>query len=115
MQQSSDCHFDSFSGMGLSDIPSLDKYLSQAYPNIKKSFSKTIGESYTVNHCQHCKSIQGYNYVVTDPHEIFSELTFEYKMDEFLDTIIPFDLVKPSQEDISDSFKWLETYFSPEE
>ncbi|UYO64377.1 topoisomerase DNA-binding C4 zinc finger domain-containing protein [Acetobacterium wieringae] len=107
-------HFSYFSGMGLSDIPSLDKYLSRFYPNIKEGYSRTIGERYIANHCEHCNSIQGYNYVVTDPHGIFSELNVEYKMDGYLDQLIPFDLIKPSHEEISDSFEWLETYFSSE-
>lgn len=100
--------FEFFSGMGLSNIPSLDIVMSQIYPTIKKSYSKTIAESYVANHCAHCKAIQGYNYVVTDPHEIHNELEFEYSMDKYFDRHIPFDLVNPSQEEITDSFEWIE-------
>lgn len=107
--------FDSFSGIGLSDLPSLDNYLCELLENISSSYSRTVNDHYVANHCQYCGALQGYNYVVEDPHEIFGDLIIKNNMDKYLFTTIPFQTIETSLSEIKDCFEELRTFFIPEE
>lgn len=76
--------FSSVHGIGLGDIPCIDNIISSKYPSIIMSYSNTLKNSYIANTCQHCKALQGRNYVVSDPHEIINELYHEHTMEKYL-------------------------------
>ena len=59
---------------GIGDIKYLDELLMKEYPTIKVKYSATLKMKYPANTCVYCKSLQGRNYVVDDPHEIYDEL-----------------------------------------
>ena len=70
--------------IGIGDVPFIDRILIEKYKNIKLIRSKTINEEYVANVCEHCGCLQGHNYVVDDPHEIYEELIHEKKMEKYL-------------------------------
>lgn len=76
--------FRSVHGIGLGDIPCIDKIISGKYPSVTMSYSNTTKSSYMANLCQHCKALQGRNYVVHDPHEIINDLWHERTMEKYL-------------------------------
>lgn len=78
------------SEMGIGDIPILDEYLKKQITTIKDCYSKTKEETYIANTCEHCGALQGYNYVVDDPHEIFDDLYGTNTMEKYLFTKIPY-------------------------
>ena len=98
-----DEYFESLGFIGLGDIETIDKLLSLKYPTICKKFSKTINESYFANTCEHCKALQGRNYVVDDPHEIMHEL-FYNGMDKYFVENIPYEKAKVSLNEIKSLF-----------
>ncbi len=63
-----------FSNVGLGDIKTLDEEMEKKYKNIRVMYSKTTNSKYYANACEKCGKIQGKNYVVDDPHEIFDSL-----------------------------------------
>lgn len=75
--------------MGVGYIPYLDVIIAKKYPALKVCYSRTVDESYMANTCEHCGALQGRNYVVDDPHEIFNELFFEDNMAQYLIDILP--------------------------
>lgn len=77
-------HFRSRHGIGLGDLRSIDKRLEDELSSIKMRYSKTIKESYVANICIHCGVTQGYQYTVSDPHEIFYELILTRDMEKYL-------------------------------
>lgn len=72
-----DDYLENTSCFGLGDIKSLDEVLAGIIPSIKKRRYDTS------NYCIHCDAIQGKNYVVIDPHEIYGELFHEHTMNKF--------------------------------
>lgn len=68
-----------FRRIGLGDIPELDKLMIQKYNTIKTCFTKRTEYRYknATNTCEHCGAVQGYFYVVEDPHE--ANIEFEHK------------------------------------
>ncbi|MDR5591126.1 topoisomerase DNA-binding C4 zinc finger domain-containing protein [Christiangramia sp. SM2212] len=70
-------------GLGVGDVPWIDSYLKNNISTVKDCYSKIINSTYTANTCQHCGRLQGKNYVVDDPHEIFTELFHEKSMNKF--------------------------------
>lgn len=79
--------------VGIGSFESLDRCLRLAYPSITQKYSRTVNGIYTANTCVHCGSLQGRNYVVEDPHEIFHEYFFEENLDKFLVARINFAAV----------------------
>ena len=75
--------FSGMFGVGVGDIPILDKLVGSEVDSAKKQYSKTSNSSYISNACIHCNSIQGKFYVVEDPHEISNELRYR-DMKKFL-------------------------------
>jgi hypothetical protein len=76
-----DDYFIDFHGIGIGDLPSsIDKMLCDKYPTIKYDFNKACA----LNHCIHCGVLQGRNYVVDDPHEIFDDLLHDRNMKKYL-------------------------------
>lgn len=71
-----------FRGIGIGDIEYFDKILMNNYPTIQMKYSNTIRMKYVANTCTYCKALQGRNYVVEDPHEIFNEI---YSKDPYKD------------------------------
>ena len=76
--------FEMVGNIGIGDIPFIDKLLMVKYKNIKLVKSKTINEEYVANICEHCGCLQGHNYVVDDPHEIWEDLYHEKTMEKYL-------------------------------
>lgn len=80
-----DEEFGNLSGMGgIGEINIFDDILMNKYPSVKEIYSKTVGGVYIANSCIHCNALQGKNYVVDDPHEIFNDLFIDHTMDKFL-------------------------------
>lgn len=75
-------------GLGIGDVSWIDNYLKNRILTIKNCYSKYINATYTANTCQHCGRLQGKNYIVDDPHEIFTELFHEKSMHKFFHTSI---------------------------
>lgn len=73
-----------FDNVGLGDIRAIDVELQDKIPTIKECYSKTINQRYIANTCEHCGALQGKNYVVDDPHEIFSDLNYNKNMKKYL-------------------------------
>jgi ssDNA-binding Zn-finger/Zn-ribbon topoisomerase 1 len=84
-----DDYFEHLGNIGLGDIGSVDKYLSDKYSTINVRFSKTVNGSYMANTCEYCRALQGRNYVVEDPHEIMNDLMFDHDMDKYWVENIP--------------------------
>lgn len=59
--------------MGLGDINCIDSHLASMIDSIRYVYSHESQRSYYANTCIHCKAIQGYRYVVDDPHEIIHD------------------------------------------
>ena len=76
--------FEIYGNIGIGDVPFIDKILMEKYKNVKVVRSKKINEEYVANVCEHCGCLQGYNYVVEDPHEIWGELIHEKTMEKYL-------------------------------
>ncbi len=76
-------------GMGIGDISWIDNHLTQQIKTIKKCFSKTTSSSYIANTCSNCDALQGRNYVVSDPHEIITDLWHDHTMYKYLHKNIP--------------------------
>lgn len=76
--------FSILSGIGLGDILWVDNLLTKKIKTIKQCFSKTTKSAYIANTCEHCGALQGRNYVVDDPHEIFQELFHDHSMEKYL-------------------------------
>lgn len=77
--------------IGLGDIPALDAHIAKKYPSIKPQYSRTSRDSYYANTCEHCHKLQGYNYVVTEPDEIwddFMDPDCHINMEKYLLSII---------------------------
>ncbi|HFJ9466699.1 topoisomerase DNA-binding C4 zinc finger domain-containing protein [Bacillus sp. FSL L8-0199] len=68
---------------GIGDIKSADNYLTCKYPSIQLKYSKTINSIYIANTCIYCNALQGKNYVVDDPHEIFGDLYIQKCMEKY--------------------------------
>ena len=79
-----DTIFESIWNIGIGDIPFIDKILLERYKNVKKVKSRTIIEERAVNICENCGRVQGHNYVINDPHEIWAELMHEKTMEKYL-------------------------------
>ena len=61
--------------------------------SIQIRYSKTINDSYVANTCMHCGAMQGYYYVVIDPHEIHHDLMHAYRMKKYIfKTLYPYDV-----------------------
>lgn len=99
-----DDYFENFGNVGLGDLAFIDKLLAAKYINIGTRFSKTVEESYIANTCEHCKALQGKNYIVDDPHEIMDELMFEHDMEKYLVENIPFQKMSISLNEIKALF-----------
>ena len=56
----------------------------ERYKNVKKVKSRTISEEHAVNIYENCGCVQGHNYVINDPHEIWTELMHEKTMEKHL-------------------------------
>lgn len=69
--------------VGLGDISYVDELLSREIPSIQMRYSNTVQLTYMANACQHCRALQGRNYVVDDPHEIIGELWHDRGMEKF--------------------------------
>lgn len=78
-----DPFFSVLHGIGVGDISSIDRLLSLNVPTVKMKYSKTLNEHYMANVCLHCGTIQGHNYVVTDPHEITNSLWHHHDMNNY--------------------------------
>lgn len=78
-----DLFADDYIGVGLGDIECVDEALAKKYSTIKRTYSHTINDHYIANICEHCGALQGKNYVVDDPHEIWEKLV-ERKMGQHL-------------------------------
>lgn len=76
--------FSSVHGIGIGDIPCIDKIISNKYPTVEMRYSSTTQSKYMANICMHCKSLQGRNYVVDDPHEIMTDLFHDHTMEKYL-------------------------------
>ena len=76
--------FEMIGNIGIGDVPFIDKILMKRYKNIKLVRSKTINEQYVANICEHCSCLQGHNYVVEDPHEIWGDLIHDKTMEKYL-------------------------------
>lgn len=75
------------SHIGLGNIYTLDKLMMKRYGTIKMCNTKRsdfLGKIAT-NTCEHCGAIQGYYYVVEDPHEA----DIEFNHSKYLYEIIP--------------------------
>lgn len=66
--------FNDIQNVGIGDFKYLDKVLEKKYSSVKIQYSRTVKTKYMANNCVYCKSIQGRNYVVEDPHEIMNDL-----------------------------------------
>jgi len=76
--------FSMLHGLGLGDLSWVDNQLIKKIETIKNCFSKTTKSSYVANTCNHCGALQGRNYVVDDPPEIFQELFHDHSMEKYL-------------------------------
>lgn len=57
------------------DDEDLDKDLMEKFPDkIKINYSKTQNRSYPMNVCDHCKSIQGWNFVYRQVNELINDM-----------------------------------------
>lgn len=90
--------------IGLGDIPFIDKILMDKYENIKYMRSKTTNSTNISNVCENCGCLQGHNYVVDDPHEIWSDLLFDRSMEKYLIDNIKFDDVFIPYKDLNRIF-----------
>ena len=70
--------------IGLGDLSYVDEMLSQEITTIQLRYSRTTKSKYMANTCEHCGALQGRNYVVDDPDEIFEELWIDRSMGKFL-------------------------------
>lgn len=78
--------------IGIGDIPSLDKLVLEKYPNIQNCYSKTTRTIYIANVCSYCHALQGHNYVVDDPEEIYEDLVEKENIEQyFVGTIMVAD------------------------
>ncbi|MBT2576912.1 topoisomerase DNA-binding C4 zinc finger domain-containing protein [Bacillus sp. ISL-8] len=68
---------------GIGNLKSVDNYLTNKYPSIQIKYSKTTNSRYTANTCIHCNALQGKNYVVDDPHEIFNDMYIQQCMKKY--------------------------------
>ncbi|MFI3167843.1 MAG: hypothetical protein R3Y32_07005 [Bacillota bacterium] len=64
--------FNLFETLGLGYFDSLDNYLMELYPTIKKKYSKEMGKEYVMNTCNICGMHFGINYTVYQPKEILN-------------------------------------------
>jgi hypothetical protein len=68
---------------GIETLNTIDNYLINKYPSIQLRYSKTTNSRYTANTCIHCNALQGKNYVVDDPHEIFNDMYIQQCMKKY--------------------------------
>lgn len=92
--------FGTCASVGLGDIKYVDTILSSKISTIKPSYSYTTNTKYMANTCEHCGALQGRNYVVDDPDEIFDELYFTKNMDKYLYAILRIGDVSKISRDI---------------
>ena len=95
--------------IGLGDIKILDRIIMDRIPTIKSIYSKTMNRRYIANTCSHCEALQGYNSVIVDPHEIFTELTYHHSMDKYLYEIIDIADIEDFKENLAKVLKY--TYY----
>jgi len=90
---------------GIGVLTFIDRILLEKYSTIQIRYSKTTDTNYIANVCPHCNSLQGYNYVVEDPHEIFINLFHQKNMEEkfLLERILVKD-VKPILQDLKEFY-----------
>ena len=75
----------------LGDVFSFDEIMVNKYPKrISVAYSKTLRRSYAMNICEHCKAIQGKNFVYKDincfirdmtPLNVFDTISFQITND----------------------------------
>ncbi|MDA2385409.1 topoisomerase DNA-binding C4 zinc finger domain-containing protein [Bacillus cereus] len=87
-----------FAGIGY--IQSIDNYLTNKYPSIQLKYSKTINSGYIANTCIHCNALQGKNYIVDDPHEIFDDMYIQKCMEKYFIENVPDWLLNIKPEEI---------------
>jgi hypothetical protein len=102
--------FSNVHGIGLGSILSIDQIISGKYKNIKDCFSRTTRSRYIANVCEHCGSLQGRNYVVDDPHEIFGDLFHDRTMEKYL-----VENIKVEHENLLEELEELFNYSEGEE
>ncbi|MGG3523667.1 topoisomerase DNA-binding C4 zinc finger domain-containing protein [Bacillus pseudomycoides] len=85
---------------GIGDIESVDNYLTNKYPSIQLKYSKTINSIYIANSCIHCNALQGKNYIVDDPHEIFNDIYIQKCMEKYFVENVPKQLLNIKREEI---------------
>lgn len=93
--------------VGLGDISYVDELLSREIPSIQMRYSNTVQSTYMANTCQHCRSLQGRNYVVEDPHEILEELWHDRGMEKFFYKNLKIKNVAVLEQDIKHLFTQL--------
>lgn len=59
--------------IGLGSIKKIDNYLIKNFPSINDNYSKTLSKTCASNNCIYCGALQGNNFVVDDPHEIYDD------------------------------------------
>lgn len=60
----------------LGDVFSFDEIMVNKYPKrISVAYSKTLRRSYAMNICEHCKAIQGKNFVYKDINRFIRDMT----------------------------------------
>lgn len=71
--------------IGLGYIPSLDAFVAEQLPDagIKLRYSRSEEMRYFANCCSHCDCLQGRNYIVDDPDEIFEDLYMGGDMEQY--------------------------------
>lgn len=99
-----DSYFEMETEIGLGDFRSIDQYLTKMYPTIKEKYSRTVNSFYIANTCPHCEALQGKNYIVDDPHEIWDEYVMSRGMEKFLVKTIPVSEIKGFKQDIEKHF-----------
>lgn len=59
----------------IGDDERLDKFLLEKFPErIQTKYSKTLNRSYPMNLCEHCGSIQGWNFIYRQVNEIIKNM-----------------------------------------
>lgn len=99
-----DSYFQIEREIGLGDFGSIDRYLETIYPTIKEKYSRTTNSSYVANTCPHCGALQGRNYIVDDPDEIWDEYVASRGMEKYLVKTIPVSEIKDFKQDIVSRF-----------
>jgi hypothetical protein len=97
----------SLATIGLGSVKSVDDFLIKRIKTINNNFSKAKNHVIASNNCAHCNALQGNNYVVDDPHEIFHDFMSSNLCNYKVATISVDDC-----KIIPEEFKGLEHHFS---